>query len=126
MPVGFEFGFTRRIDVVHTRATDWETPQAELSGFVTRVNSTRRRVPGLAGEDVAAVTPLDAPALVLRANDAVAWVAVNKDLESPHDVQLPAAARGRRVWRICRDAAPEGEDAGSTLHLAPAEVAYVG
>jgi starch synthase (maltosyl-transferring) len=46
MPIGFEYGFRRRLDVVRTRPEDWETPTWDLTGFVTRVNRLKasRRV----------------------------------------------------------------------------------
>jgi starch synthase (maltosyl-transferring) len=38
MPTGFEFGFRRRLNVVDTQPEDWETPQWDLSHFITSVN----------------------------------------------------------------------------------------
>ena len=38
MPIGFEYGFRRRLNVVDTRPEDWETPQWDLGNFVTAVN----------------------------------------------------------------------------------------
>jgi starch synthase (maltosyl-transferring) len=38
MPVGFEYGFRRRLDVVETRPDDWERPQWDLSECITAVN----------------------------------------------------------------------------------------
>jgi starch synthase (maltosyl-transferring) len=38
MPIGYEYGFRRRLDVVETRPEDWETPQWDLSDFITGVN----------------------------------------------------------------------------------------
>lgn len=38
MPIGFEYGFRRRLDVVETRPEDWETRQWDLSEFITAVN----------------------------------------------------------------------------------------
>src|SRR5262245_18839074 len=38
MPTGFEYGFRRRLDVVNTQPSDWETPQWDLSDFITTVN----------------------------------------------------------------------------------------
>jgi starch synthase (maltosyl-transferring) len=138
MPAGYEFGFARRIDVVETRAEQWETPQVDLSPFVTRVNSMRRQWPALCTEAIAAVTGLDQAALGLekRTAEGVAWVAINKDLDAPQSVALPAAARGRRVLYPCRDAAAHptmaGEldahaaaDAPVRVGLEPGEVAYV-
>src|SRR5262249_19183592 len=38
MPIGFEYGFRRRLNVGETRPQDWETPQWDLSEFITAVN----------------------------------------------------------------------------------------
>lgn len=128
MPVGFEFGFERQIDVVLTRAEDWEEPRTDQHQFIARVHATRRRIPGLASDAVAAVTPLDTAVLVLEKSDGDerAWMAVNKDTESEQRAELPAAARGREIHRICRDDAAPGEHAAASLVLAPCEVAYIG
>ncbi|WP_207460298.1 maltotransferase domain-containing protein [Azospirillum sp. SYSU D00513] len=47
MPVGFEYGFTRRLDVVNTRPEDWEEPKLDLSGFIGKVNAMKRDTPSL-------------------------------------------------------------------------------
>ena len=46
MPLGFEYGFHHRLDVVETRPEDWENPQWDLRDFVTAVNRLKvsRRV----------------------------------------------------------------------------------
>ena len=38
MPVGFEYGFRRHLDVVRTRPQDWEEPQWDLGDFIIAVN----------------------------------------------------------------------------------------
>jgi starch synthase (maltosyl-transferring) len=38
MPVGFEYGFRQRLNVVDTRPQDWETTQWDLSDFIISVN----------------------------------------------------------------------------------------
>jgi starch synthase (maltosyl-transferring) len=126
MPVGYEYGFERRIDVVTTRATDWEPARIDLTAFVRRVHAMRRAHPVLACEANAALGPLDRPVLVLEKRSesgAVAHVAINKDWQAPQ--MLHAPARGRRVLRPCRDDAPADESSGDWLELAPAEVAYL-
>ncbi|MBK5929476.1 alpha-amylase family glycosyl hydrolase [Halochromatium salexigens] len=50
MPIGFEFGFRRRLDVVETTPNDWETPNLDLCDFITQVNAIKDAVPVLAGE----------------------------------------------------------------------------
>lgn len=42
IPIGFEFGFRRDLDVVHTRPWDWETAGVDLSGYIGAVNGLKR------------------------------------------------------------------------------------
>ncbi len=41
MPIGFEFGFRRRLHVVKTTPADWETPAWDLSDAITAINRTK-------------------------------------------------------------------------------------
>lgn len=127
MPVGYEFGFSRRIDVVSTQACDWEAPNVDIGGFVAQVNWMRRAHPELASEATSALCALDRPTLLLekRGDASIGYVAINKDWDSSQVLELPEAARGRRVIRVCRDRAPSDEAAGRHLALEPAEVAYL-
>lgn len=43
MPIGFEYGFRKRLHVVHTRAEDWESPSLDLTDFITKVNAIKAR-----------------------------------------------------------------------------------
>lgn len=50
MPVGFEFGFRRRLDVVTTRPGDWEEPWFDLSAWIAGLNRLKATMPALAEE----------------------------------------------------------------------------
>ncbi len=41
MPIGFEFGFRKRLHVVKTRPEDWEETDVDLTSFITRVNKIK-------------------------------------------------------------------------------------
>ncbi len=41
MPIGFEFGFRKRLHVVKTRPADWEQTEVNLSSFIARVNGIK-------------------------------------------------------------------------------------
>jgi starch synthase (maltosyl-transferring) len=127
VPVGFEYGFERRIDVVTTRDSDWETPRLDLSPFLAHIHALRRQLPALASDDVRAVTALDTPVLVLekRAGAQQAFVVVNKDQDGEQRVALPEAARGRRIHRVCRERYDADEEAAAELALVAAEVVYI-
>jgi starch synthase (maltosyl-transferring) len=45
MPIGYEFGFSRRLHVVDTRPEDWESPAVDLTEFITQVNAIKSRHP---------------------------------------------------------------------------------
>ena len=42
MPIGFEYGFRRRLHVVKTRAEDWETPAWDICDFIAAVNRLKQ------------------------------------------------------------------------------------
>ena len=45
MPVGYEFGFRKRLDVVRTRPGDWEQTDVDLTDYVRRVNAIKDAYP---------------------------------------------------------------------------------
>jgi starch synthase (maltosyl-transferring) len=47
IPIGFEYGFKRRLHVVNTRVGDWETPIFDLTRFIAEVNKMKADVPVL-------------------------------------------------------------------------------
>jgi len=42
MPIGFEYGFRKRLHVVKTRSEDWETPAWDICDFIARVNRLKQ------------------------------------------------------------------------------------
>lgn len=47
MPIGFEFGWSKRLDVVTTRPSDAEPKRFDLSEFIAGVNAMKRATPAL-------------------------------------------------------------------------------
>ncbi len=47
MPVGFEYGFSRRLNVKSTRPRDWEEPLFDISPFIAEVNAMKANQPVL-------------------------------------------------------------------------------
>jgi len=45
LPIGFEYGFRRRLHVVHTRPEDWETPSWDDTDFIRSVNELKTSQP---------------------------------------------------------------------------------
>ena len=129
MPIGYEFGFRHRLDVVGTRPGDWETPYFDLSEFIAETNHMKAAVPALNEEGRQDWLKLDGAGVtaLLRSgmNGSWALTVINPDLRRartvPADrvmglgVKPPASERtpGHGGARL---------SAGATLRLAPAEV----
>ncbi|MGD0473206.1 MAG: maltotransferase domain-containing protein [Candidatus Velthaea sp.] len=47
MPMGYEYGFDRPLDVVMTRPDHWQTPRFDITSFITEVNAMKASVPAL-------------------------------------------------------------------------------
>lgn len=133
MPVGYEYGFRRPVNVVSTMPADWERRSYDLTGFIGRVNRLKLKHPTLQGE-AALSTPwgLHGDVLLLERDTGTAaggrgWVLVNKNPTRSFDVRLAdGALHGTRLHRICRDGSPErGEPVPTHVDLQPAEVVYV-
>lgn len=45
MPIGYEYGFRKRLHVVSTRPEDWETPALDLTLFIEQVNRIKATHP---------------------------------------------------------------------------------
>lgn len=136
MPIGYEFGFRKRVNVVRTQPSDWERKSFDITRFVTRVNRLKLRTPVLQGEGVLrAPFGLDEHVLVLerfseRAGTSPCWVLVNKKTDAGASVDLERAPLGQlvgyRLLRLMNPLSPEeGEDVPRSLELRPAEVAFI-
>jgi len=69
MPVGFEYGFDRPLDVVLTRPDQWQTPRFDISPFIAAVNAMKASIPALNEEGAERALPAvgEAVALLRRA-----------------------------------------------------------
>jgi starch synthase (maltosyl-transferring) len=66
IPVGFEFGFRKRLHVVKTRPQDWEKPTYDLVDFITRVNRMKLSCPVLVEEGpITRLSPKGKPVVLL-------------------------------------------------------------
>jgi starch synthase (maltosyl-transferring) len=50
MPLGYEFGFRKKLHVVNTRPADWEEPSYDLTDFITQTNRMKQDCPVLLAE----------------------------------------------------------------------------
>jgi starch synthase (maltosyl-transferring) len=134
MPVGYEFGFRKQVNVVSSMPTDWERRHWDLRAFVTRVNRLKLAHPLLHGEGhLRVVGDVFGDTLVLQrtTDDGAArgWIVINKVWDEPREVDFARfvdEAEGYRLFRVCRDDAPEeGEPVPETLVMDRAEVVYL-
>lgn len=135
MPIGYEFGFRKRVDVVRTMPSDWEVPAFDLRAFVARVNELKLRTPALQGEGRLR-TPwgLTGDVLLLERTvpgghdrPQVSWILLNKREDAGFDVRVAdVVPAGYRLHRVCRDEAPVGGEAvEDEVRLDGAEVVYL-
>lgn len=45
IPVGFELGFKKKLDVVHTQPSDWEIPSYDISAFIKHIIEIKSKYP---------------------------------------------------------------------------------
>jgi starch synthase (maltosyl-transferring) len=131
MPIGYEYGFRRKTDVVHTMPSDWERRSFDLGPFVRRANRLKLATPILQGEgNLTAPEGLGRDLLVLERRvdgvDGLALIVVNTsaDTSLKWDVSrsIPDPA-GYALHRIFEGEG--GEEVPSIVHLERAEVVYL-
>jgi len=72
IPIGFEYGFRRRLHVVNTRPGDWEQQNIDLREFITHVNAIKRQYAVFQEECPTTILPYQNP------NILVMWKASTK------------------------------------------------
>lgn len=112
IPIGFEFGFTKRIRVSKTRVTDWEQPNIDIKEFITRINEIKKFYSVL-GED-GLVRVLQSPnhnILVLwkvTANAAEeALLILNKDIYNSQYFEVGSLGSYIQIAKELKDVSPE-------------------
>ena len=95
MPVGYEYGYRKRLHVVETRRSDREEPYFDLTRFIAEVNEMKASVPALNEEGPQEMVPLEdgdnsLTCLLRRSNDGSSWVltVINSDAHERHVAAL--------------------------------------
>jgi starch synthase (maltosyl-transferring) len=125
IPVGFEYGFRTRLNVVHTRPEHWEHVLVDITAYITAVNRMRADIAVLNEEGEQRQLDSGEPQVVClqrRAQTGPSWVlsVINTDLHHAHDVRIsgldPDTVAGREVTP-----GSKGKTAvlGDVLKLAP-------
>ncbi|MBI4701051.1 MAG: alpha-amylase, partial [Deltaproteobacteria bacterium] len=127
MPVGYELGFTKKLDVVRTTPADWEQSGIDIGPFVRRVNRLKLGSAVLGAEGQwTMLSRADLPTIVLRKTEAQAQavVAINKDWHAPQTCLLPPGLAGRMLRPFREDAGPAPLP-DRPIELGPAEVVLI-
>jgi starch synthase (maltosyl-transferring) len=129
LPIGYEYGFQKRLNVVQTRPQDWETPTYDLTSFIAAVNRMKVKCPVLLEEGPQArANPPEEPVVLLvksRESHPGRVLALINSTPEPQEVAIPnlmeLLGEPRRAWQ---DLTPEArpQKLGSPLEftLAPA------
>lgn len=113
MPIGFEYGFRRRLHVVKTRPEDWEAPLWDISGFVAAMNRFKqsRRVFNEEGQiDTVALDNPNIFAFIKWSKDRRerALALLNKDSRGQQSFRLQSAGNFLASTARVDDLSPEG------------------
>jgi starch synthase (maltosyl-transferring) len=131
MPIGYEFGFKKKLDVVSTRPADWETASFDIQRFIEQVNKLKMQNPLLHGEGRLKTVTTDRDTLALERRSQQApgqkgWIFINKSKDKHTAVTLEGIALGSQhhLNRICRSEnySPELTASGQPIMLDPSEV----
>ena len=65
MPMGFEYGFRKPLNVIHTTPADWETTGLDLSPYVAKVNAIKKGHAVFHEESPTSIFPCQNPNVLL-------------------------------------------------------------
>ena len=87
MPIGFEYGFHKRLNVVKSRPEDWETPSVDLTSFIREVNRAKAQNPVFIEETPLEVLPCSNPNVLFLWKGSLhakqeALIILNKDVHN--------------------------------------------
>ncbi len=99
MPMGFEYGWARRLAVVMGEDPAPEPKRFDLSGFIAEVNALKRAIPALNEEGPQRLLQGDKADLVIlerqtESGDDRAFIVVNRDRRRAHEITLDKIGRG--------------------------------
>ncbi|SDW84661.1 alpha-amylase family glycosyl hydrolase [Thiocapsa roseopersicina] len=112
MPIGFEYGFKRRLDVVNTRPEDWEGTHLDLTAFIAEVNRIKDRFPVFRQEGPIERLHHPNPAILLlrKGSDTgrdTALLALNKDPWNQQHLRIDDICQVARSPDPLLDVSPE-------------------
>lgn len=112
MPIGFEYGFRKRLHVVKTRTEDWEAPSVDLTSFIRQVNRAKASNPVFIEETPLELLPCHNPNILflwkgsLRARQE-ALIILNKDVHEKQHFYTDNLYQHIQANGPLRDVSPE-------------------
>ncbi len=112
MPVGFEFGFQKRLHVVKTRPKDWEKTEVDLTSFIGQVNRIKERYTIFQEEAPTEVLYTDNSNILLMWKASThtreeALLILNKDIYHHQHFETQRLADLMQSGAACTDVSPE-------------------
>jgi starch synthase (maltosyl-transferring) len=136
MPIGFEYGFRKKLDVVTTRPGDWEKSDIDISAFIAAANAMKAEIGAfnVEGHQRQISTPQEPIVSLLRLtgsheldSESCALTLINPDERAGHGVDLGGIlARTGGLFADFHDvtplASPVSMEADIECHLEPLEI----
>jgi starch synthase (maltosyl-transferring) len=112
MPIGYEYGFRKRLHVVETRPEHWEEPTVDLTDFIARVNRIKDDYPVFQEESPIQKLDHPNPALLLMwkastNGNGEALLVLNKDPWNGQHLHCDDLYRHVQSANPLRDVSPE-------------------
>ncbi len=112
IPVGFEFGFRRKLHVVKTRPAQWERTDVDLSPYIGKVNEIKKAHPIFQEEAPTELLPYDNPNILFMwkgstSTEEEALLILNKDIHQHQHFWVPNLQDFVQAGRPLTDVSPE-------------------
>jgi starch synthase (maltosyl-transferring) len=112
MPVGFEFGFRKKLHVVKSRPGDWEETDVDLTHFIGQVNRIKEKFAVFQEEAPTEVLHTDNPDILLMWKASThtreeALLIMNKDIHNHQHFETKRLCDFMQSGAPCTDVSPE-------------------
>jgi starch synthase (maltosyl-transferring) len=112
MPIGFEYGFSKPLDVVKTSPADWESTSVDLREYITRVNAIKKSHPIFMEESSTQILHYHNPNILLMWKGSVkrsyeALLILNKDSGRHQEFYAETFRHYMQSGAPLRDVSPE-------------------
>ena len=112
IPMGFEFGFRKRLHVVKTRPEDWEEPNIDLREFIRNINAVKKRCKIFGEECPTSILPHENPNILLLRKTSTkttqeALLILNKDVWHHQHFYVNDLSASHKAKTALSDVSPE-------------------